>query len=167
VPYSPRDLPLAIDFLNTIWEKRFKEPLLTVRSTEKIVSLAFGCANLEDWKSRLADLYEVLRWVEVPDSQAIFDAQIERGAKIARLEVALKEMDPQFEHEEIATATHTLKDIVIVRNKVIHKDSPELIAALANLGIDYPVFDYAAAWDSIRARAAAALHAIRSFLQSI
>ncbi|MDO8433755.1 MAG: hypothetical protein Q7S58_15230 [Candidatus Binatus sp.] len=167
VPYSPRELPLAIDFLNAVWEKKFTEPLVRIRSAEKVASLGFPCANFEDFKARVGDLGEMLRWIEVPDEKVPEDRGVKREEKLIRLTVAMESVAPESEQENARRAIAILKDIVKVRNKMTHVGSPELIAALARLGIDFPISDYGLTWDAIRARAADALHAIRTAVQAL
>src|ERR1700693_3298899 len=45
VPYSPRELPMALDFLNSVWDKKYGEPLLEIQSAEITVSLGLAAAN--------------------------------------------------------------------------------------------------------------------------
>jgi hypothetical protein len=166
VPYSPRELPMAIDFLNSIWGKRNGEPLLEIRSAEITVSLGLPSANFEEFKSRIGDLAELLRWIDVEDAQLPGGAEINRSEKLNRLQACLQASTVDSDRDDVGVAVGALKDIVTVRNRLTHKGSPELIGALARLGIDFPIEDYASAWDGIRAKAAEALNLIRKVVQA-
>ena len=67
VPYSPRELPTALDFVNAIWKQVFRRPLLRLRFVEKTIALALGCANHDEFRSRLDDLNELFKLIDVPD----------------------------------------------------------------------------------------------------
>jgi hypothetical protein len=107
-----------------------------------------------------------LRWIEVDDSRLPSDAEIKRAEKLNRLHAFLQASAIDTDREEVGAAIGVLKDVVTVRNRLTHKGSPELIEALARLGIDFPIEDYAAAWDTIRAKAAEALNVIRKVVQA-
>jgi hypothetical protein len=51
VLYLPRELPTALDFLNTIWEKAFGHRLLRLRSVEKTAALSLDCATHEEFRA--------------------------------------------------------------------------------------------------------------------
>ena len=64
----------------------------------------------------------------------------------------------------VLDAIGNLRDINTVRNKLAHGGA-ELVEALNRLSIEYPIRDYAKAWDRVRAVTAEALTTIRSALQ--
>jgi hypothetical protein len=166
-PYSARELPMAIDFLNSVWEKRFGRPLISLRRAEITIGLALGCANPEDLKARLTDLGEALRWIAVDDDLLPGDTLVHRREKLNRLRECLRaKIDPN-QQEELTRVIDVLRDINEVRNCLTHKGSPKLVAALARLEIEYPPLDYGAAWDKIRAKAAEALSTIRGLVSSV
>ncbi|MDO8431106.1 MAG: hypothetical protein Q7S58_01710 [Candidatus Binatus sp.] len=167
VPYSPREVPMAIDFLNSVWKEKNGEPLMEIRSVEIIASLGFPCADYDEFSSRLGDLGDLLRWIDVRDDQLPSDTKIKRAEKLNRLQAFLRSIAFEKDSDDVVRAIGALKDLVIVRNRLTHKGSPELISALARLGIDFPIEDYALAWDTIRGKAAESLNLIRKIVQAI
>jgi hypothetical protein len=61
VPYSLRDLPIALDFLDAIWKQAFGAPLLRLRSVEKTAALSLACGARDEFTSRLGDLNELFK----------------------------------------------------------------------------------------------------------
>lgn len=67
VPFSPRDLPVTLDFLDVVWQQIFKHPLLGRLSTEKTAAIVLPCATKEELSSRLGDLNELFKRMDIPD----------------------------------------------------------------------------------------------------
>ena len=164
VPYAPRDLPVALDFLNAVWKQTFGHSLLRLRSVEKTAALSLPCATAEELKSRLGDLNELFKLMEVPDE--LLSQPIDRQQTFNRICACLEaKVQDNAERENAASAMDDLRAINDVRNKLTHGGS-ELAEALNRLDIEYPIRNYGQAWDQIRSKAAAALTTIRSALQS-
>jgi hypothetical protein len=165
-PYSPRELPTALDFLNAIWERAFGRPLLRLRSVEKTAALSLACATHEEFRARLDDLNELVKLIDIPDD--ILDAdgrQIDKQQTFKRMTACLElRVTDQAERERISDAMGDLRAMNTVRNKLAHGGA-ELVEALSRLRIDCPIRDYSKAWDTVRARTAEALTTIRSALQ--
>jgi len=87
VPYSPRDLPVALDFLDAVWKQAFGQQLLRFRSVEKIAALSWSCATADEFKSRLADLSELFKSMEVSD--ALLSVQVDKAQTFNRMLGAL------------------------------------------------------------------------------
>ena len=71
----------------------------------------------------------------------------------------------EAEHERVRGAVDNLRAVNMVRNKLTH-GGWELVKALNQLRIEYPISEYGKAWDRVRAKTAEALATIRSALQS-
>jgi hypothetical protein len=164
VAYTPRELPVALDFLDAVWKQTFGHPLVRLRSVEKTAALSLPCATIEEFRSRLGDLNELFKLMEIPDS--ILPTPIDPRQTFNRISACLAtKIVDSAELENVETAMGDLHAINVVRNKLTHGGS-QLAEALMRLGIDYPIRDYGQAWDQIRARTAAALTTIRSILQA-
>lgn len=171
-PYSPRELPTALDFLNVMWERSFKQPLFGKATFQKSASLSLPCGNQDEFIARVGDLNELLRKMDIPDkllpneNKSSGAHPIPEAEKLNRLSACLhKNLNPD-EEEQITKAIDILKAINVIRNKITHGGA-ELIGALQRLGIEYPIFDYEESWDRIRSRAAEALSMIRSSLETL
>jgi len=163
VPYTPRDLPVALDFLDAVWKQTFGHPLLRLRSVEKTAALSLPCATAEELKSRLGDLNELFKLMEVPDE--LLSEPIDRQQTFNRISACLEtKVRDAAERENAANAMDDLRAINVVRNKLTHGGS-ELADALNRLDIEYPIHNHGQIWDQIRSKAAAALTTIRSALQ--
>ena len=172
VPYSPRDLPTAFDFVNLVWRQAFKRPLYTKAEFQKPASLSLPCAGRDEFVARLGDLNELLRKIDIaeellPDDNKSSGKQpIPEAEKLHRLSACLRKALSPDEEVEIDTALGILKAINAVRNKLAHGGA-ELVEALRYLGIKYPIGDYAQTWDHMRSKAAEALTILRSSLETL
>lgn len=171
-PYSSRDLPVAFDFLNVIWQRVFKRLLFAKAGFQKSAALSLPCGNRDEFATRVGDLNELLRKMEIPDELLRDDNKlsgkhpIPEAEKLNRLSACLRSKLTSDEHDQIAHAIDILKAINVVRNKITHGGA-ELIDALRYLGIKHPINDYSESWDRIRAKAAEALSMIRSSLETL
>jgi len=172
VTFSPRDLPVAFDFLNVIWERFFKLPLFAKASFQKPATLSLACGSGDEFSMRVNDLNELLRKMEVPDellpedNRASGKQPIQAVEKLIRLSACLRSrLDPGGQ-ELVARAINILKAINVVRNKIAHGGA-ELVDALRFLSIKHPISDYSDSWDRIRSKAAEALTMIRSSVEAL
>jgi hypothetical protein len=166
VPYSPRELPTALDFLNAVWERAFGRPLLRLRSVEKTAALSLGCATHDEFRARLDDLNELFKLIDIPDELLDENGrQIEKQQTFKRMTACLEtRIKDEAERERVSDAIGDLRAMNTVRNKLAHGGA-ELVEALSQLRIEYPMRDYARAWDTVRAKTAEALTTVRSTLQ--
>jgi hypothetical protein len=166
VPYSPRELPTALDFLNAVWERAFGRPLLRLRSVEKTAALSLGCATHDEFRARLDDLNELFKLIDIPDELLDENGRkLEKQQTFRRMTACLElRITDEAERERISDAIGDFRAMNTVRNKLAHGGA-ELAEALSRLRIEYPIRDYAKAWDTVRARTAEALTTIRSALQ--
>jgi hypothetical protein len=171
-PYSSRDLPVAFDFLNVIWQRAFKRQLFMKAAFQKSAALSLPCGNRDEFATRVGDLNELLRKMEIPDELLPDDNKpsgkhpIPEAEKLNRLSGCIRSKLTSDEHDQIAHAIEILKTINVVRNKITHGGA-ELIDALRYLGMKYPIIDYSESWDRIRAKAAEALSIIRASLETL
>jgi hypothetical protein len=166
-PFSPRELAVALDFLGAVWKQAFSHPLVRLRSVEKTAALSLPCATQDEFKSRLGDLNELFKLMEIPEHvlPPAQRGQIDPQQTFRRMLACLQEkIQDTAERENVAPAMDDLRAINEVRNKLTH-DGSELAEALHRLGIEYPIRDYAQAWNQVRSKAAAALTTIRSALE--
>ena len=86
---------------------------------------------------------------------------------LTRLEVFLKSVLPDGSASHIDSATETLRHVADVRNALFQHSGIEHkgINALAQLGIEYPITDWQAAWTMIQRRAIDAFNGLREEIQ--
>ena len=171
VPYSPRELPTALEFLNTVWPRYFNEPLFKTAKFEKPASLSLPCGTRDEFLARLGDLNELLRAMDIPDehlpneNRAGGKKEIPKSEKLNRMSACLLNKLELDQSEPVRMAIDILRALNVVRNKLTH-GGVELINALRQLGIEYPIVDYSKAWDRVRGRAAEALTTVRECLDT-
>ena len=164
LPYTSRELLVAFDFLDAIWERRFKKRLLMRLQMERAGGLVLPCASEDEFRSRLSDLADVLKRIEA-EPQSTEGQKIPRGETLNRVKACLFETLGQAAFSEIESAVQTLADINTLRVHAQHTASKaDVVAAAGRLGITYPVVDYAETWRQIVHQATDALNRIRGAL---
>lgn len=159
---SPRSLVAALDYLDAIWQGRFHQPLVQLESAESAAKLALPVTNVDEFDGALSALADVLGHLRVPDRPTGEDQH-----PITRLGQFLPPKLKQANPERIAEALNNLNRIKTVRHGVQHaKARPKGADALAELGIGFPVSDWAWAWEMIKFHAVNALDAIREEIQA-
>ncbi|MFD3531666.1 hypothetical protein [Streptomyces sp. NPDC058664] len=72
-----------------------------------------------------------------------------------------------LDRDAVHQAVQLLDQIPVIRNSAIHpKPRPELASAHHALGLSFPVRDFTAAWDSVRAHAERAVGDLQEAIQS-
>ncbi len=157
----PLGFAATLDFLNTVWILKYKEPLIRLPSAAGITSIAASAASAADFDARLSALSEVLKGISVSKIPGVKPHPVQYlGAKL------LQEL-PIESHRRVRDAIDVLESSVMVRNAMQHAHAaPEAVAHLRTFGMTYPVTDWEAAWHRIRNAATSALWAIREELQS-
>jgi len=85
---------------------------------------------------------------------------------LARLQARLIETLPAEASDRVKAAVTTLQQVAQLRNSTFHDGSGHrAVAALATLGITYPVVDWSAAWHFIQVQVVRALEILRSEIQ--
>jgi hypothetical protein len=169
---SPLSLPLAIDFLDTVWRVwNGKDHLFTRRDAATDAQLALDCTTFDEFNARLSALAIVLKTLNVPPME---DPARQATAKLGPLEqlarFLLEELRESAAQERVARAVDELKCINRIRVGGQHggkKPSTQAVQAFQELGISFPPTDWGSAWDSVRTRAVEALSAIREEIQAI
>jgi hypothetical protein len=169
VPYSPRDLPIALDFLNMVWAEAFpKSRLLQLKSAEGVAGLVLPCGTRDEFAARLSELADVLKLFNVPD-ELLPDAKrtLDKSATLDRLVAALDRRFPEYDSVSVTRASAVLRAINKARWSLQHSGAAaDFPSALAQLGMEYPILNYAEAWNAIRTKAAEAVTAIRRAIQT-
>lgn len=167
-PVSPRELPTALDFLDTTWRPAFSRPLLRLRSAESVAGLVLPCSTREEFAQRLSELADLIKLMEIPDDLLPDEKKtLNKGETLNRLGAVLA---LKFGGEQTGAsdgAIEILQAINKARWAFQHSGaSRDLPVALAELGITYPIVDYGQAWDAVRAQAVESLSAIRKVVGS-
>lgn len=169
VPYSPRDLPAALDFLNIVWTLAFpKTRLLQLKSAESAAGLTFSCSRREEFAARLSELADTLKLMYVPDALLPdADKNLKKDATLDRIAAALESRFAEYDGAGVEWAIGQLRAINKARKAFQHSGaSGDLVGAMSKLGIEYPILDYGQAWDAIRSRAAESLSELRRAIQT-
>jgi hypothetical protein len=161
-------LPEAFDFLASVWRNVTKRQLFAFHRVGPAAGMAAAVFNRSDFSSRLSELGEVLKAMDIDGS--LIDPQRAQGlaadSALARLKIAIEGllMPPDL---EVATgAIDVLQDIVRIRVALQHQRAqPDLKTVPARLGIAYPP-DWPQAWEVVRHSAVGALRDLRQALES-
>jgi hypothetical protein len=146
LPYTPRELLLAFDFLDLIWERRFERRLLRRVEMQRTGGLVLPCGSEDEFRARLSDLADILKRFE-PELMSDEGRKIPQTETLNRLKACLREVLGAPTFPEIEAAIQTLTDINALRVYGQHSASKaDVFAAVARRGIPYPITDYADAW---------------------
>ena len=161
VPPPPRGLVGAIDYLDTVWQLRFKTKLVQIDSLERAAMLALPVETSDAFDAALSAFTDVLAHLSVPHQAEASDKH-----PLTNMGVLLNTRLKTANHERISKALTTLNRIKTVRHGVQHaKASPKAADALRELGIGYPIPSWAWAWDAIRFAGISAFDALREEIQ--
>lgn len=160
-PPPPRGLVGAIDYLDTVWQLRFKAKLVQVDSLERAAMLALPAETSDAFDAALSAFADVLGHLSVADQPAAIDQH-----PLTKLGVFLPARLSTASHNRIREAVTTLNRIKTVRNGMQHaKAAPAAAEALHELGVGYPVTNWSVAWDTIRLAGITAFDALREEIQ--
>lgn len=155
---APAALADAFDYLDAAWQLCFGNRLLNIRTAATVVELTSASRNLDEFKSRLSALDDLLKGFRIPDAQLPPGGSIPSDQTFKRMEAVLSSKLPPSDLAAIASSFDHLKAINRSRVALQHTDrASELPQALGVLGLAWPIIDYGAAWDTVRSRAVAAL----------
>jgi hypothetical protein len=161
VVMPPRDLVGAIDYLDTVWQLRFKAKLVQVDSLERVAMLALPVETADAFDAGLSAFADVLSHLSVVDQPGSADQH-----PITKLGAFLPGRLPLADHNRIQAALATLNRIKTVRHGMQHaKAAPAAAEALHELGVGYPIANWSAAWDAIRLAGIGAFDALREEIQ--
>lgn len=158
---SPRELPAALDYLNTVWRLRFGTRLLLLDSAERTCTLALDIDTAEEFDARLTALGDIFKSFQVGATPGVSGHPVDRIAAFL-----LTHLDEVAAHR-VDRAVGVLRAIVDIRNGSQHSNaSPQAANALVQLDLAYPVVNWATAWYQVRAHAVEALDALREEIQA-
>jgi hypothetical protein len=156
---SPLSLPEAIDYLNAIWRLQTGHALIRIGRAEAAAKLVLDCSGSDEFDSRLSALCSILDSMQVPDQPA---------SKLVNLRAYLQ---GELAEDSAARATVAVDDLRALFDLRVWRQhaGTETRAALGmeRLGISLPVVDWGHAWLLVRARAVAALSAIREEVETL
>jgi hypothetical protein len=151
-------LPEAIDYLNLVWHKLAREPLMRISRAEAAVKIALDCATADEFESRITALCTILGAISLPgrDEGKLIDLReyvIERlGAGGSRAAEAVDDLRAVF-------------DLRVWRQHAGTESRGT--RGMERLGIMLPVYDWGAAWAHVQGRTVTALSALREELEAI
>ncbi|WP_327744074.1 hypothetical protein OHO28_22025 [Streptomyces europaeiscabiei] len=156
---EPRALLRALNFLDVTYELVLGEALVVRPPMDRSSVLALDVDDEAAYNSGLVVLTDILRDFKVPGRNP--------GSGLLRLEEHLADKLPALDRDAVHQAVQLLDQIRVIRNSAVHpKPRPELAVAHHALGLPFPVRDFTAAWDSVRAHAERAVSNLQEAIQS-
>ncbi|MFJ4787612.1 hypothetical protein [Streptomyces sp. NPDC088794] len=156
---EPRALLRALNFLDVTYELVLGETLVVPPPMDRSSLLALDVGDEASYNSGLVVLTDILRDFKVPGRTP--------GSGLLRLEDHLVGKLPALDRDAVHQAVQLLDQVRVIRNSAVHpKPRPELAAAHHALGLRFPVRDFTAAWDSVRAHAELAVSNLQEAIQS-
>lgn len=160
-PPPPRGLVGSIDYFDNGFQLRFNKKLVHFDSLERAAMLALPAETSDAFDAALSAFADVLTHLSVPDQ-----ATAEDQHPLTKLGVFLPPRLPSANPERIAESLATLARTKTVRHGMQHATAARAAAeALHELGVGYPITDWARAWDAIRLAAIGAFDALREEIQ--
>ena len=155
---SPLSLPEAIDYLNAVWRLHADHALMRIGRAEAAAKLGLDAATVDEFESRLSGLCAILDGLTLPGG----------GHKLTDLDAYLRD---KLAEESAGRATEALGDLRALFGLRVwrqHEGTERRASeAMTRLGISLPVYDWGTAWRHVRARAVAALSALREEIETL
>ncbi len=164
--YTAPGLTQSLDYLDAIWRLKFgaRNNLIRIRSASATAALETNCSSREEFRSRLSDLADVLKLLNVPDA-LLSGEEIPPDQTFRRLASCLKSILDSEEMERVDRALKTLGAVNEARVALQHSATrANLARAFNTLGIPLPQPGWGECWDIVRAQAARALTVLSSEL---
>lgn len=156
---EPRALLRTLNFLDVTSELVLGHQLVSRPPMDRSSLLALGAVDEAAFQAGLVVLTDILRDLQVPGRTP--------ASGLGRLEGHLLGRLPAIDQAAVRQAVELLDQVRILRNSAVHpKPSPRLQAAHQALGLPFPVRDFTAAWDSVRAHAERALGRLQEEIQA-
>ncbi|SNX88749.1 hypothetical protein SAMN06272735_9250 [Streptomyces sp. TLI_55] len=156
---EPRALLRALNFLDIDYELVLGDTLVVPPPMDRSSLLALEVDDEGAYNSGLIVLTDILRDLKVPGRNP--------GSGLLRLEAHLASKLPSLDRDAVCRAVQLLDQIRVIRNSAVHpKPRPELTAAHHALGLPFPVRDFTAAWNRVRAHAERAVSDLQEAIQS-
>ncbi|MGW3635628.1 hypothetical protein ACWD7F_36860 [Streptomyces sp. NPDC005122] len=160
LPYQePRALLRALNFLDVTSELILRDRLVVRPPMDRSSLLALDVEDEAGFQAGLVVLTEILRDFKVPGKNP--------PTGLGRLKPHLVSLLPTIDQPDVEQAVELLDQIRVLRNSTVHpKPDPKLLAAHHALGLTFPIRDFSAAWDSVRAHAERALNRLQEAIQA-
>ncbi|MEV6029237.1 hypothetical protein [Streptomyces sp. NPDC052036] len=160
LPYAePRALLRALNFFDVTCELILDRGMVPRPPMDRSSLLALPASTEAEFQSGVVVLSEILRDLSVPGRNP--------SHALGRLDDYLVRRLPGIDQAAVESTVRRLDQIRMVRNSFIHpKPDPALIQAHHDLGLTFPVRDFAAGWDSVRAHAADSLGRLQEEIQA-
>lgn len=155
---SPVNLATALGYLDVTWQLHMGKRLQQeVTDLSGATSLAFDAGSEDEFRSRCSALMDLIKNWDVPGMPGAGG-----GHALQRLGAYLAAHLDEDDAGDADSALAVLDAVRRVRNGQQHADRSHVaFAALNELGIGGPPFDWTAAWSTIRERVTAALLDLR------
>ncbi|MGW6391241.1 hypothetical protein ACWFR1_12230 [Streptomyces sp. NPDC055103] len=160
LPFTePRALLRALNYLDVTSELILGRPLVSRPPMERSSLLALDADDEAMFQAGLVVLTDILRDLQVPGGTP--------SSGLSRLAGHLAQRLPAINQPVIQQTVELLDQIRVLRNSAVHpKPSLRLLAAHQALGLPFPVRDFTAAWDSVRAHAERAINRLQEEIQA-
>ncbi|MFD9591986.1 hypothetical protein ACFWA9_04405 [Kitasatospora sp. NPDC059973] len=156
---DPRALVRSIGFFDVTCELVIGRPLVKRPPLDRSGLLVLDVASEADFLAGLAALAELLGQLDIPKKNP--------PHALGRIADYLVVELPEVDRAAVERAVHTLDRIRVLRNSNIHtKPDAGLLEVHQGLGLSFPIRDYGAAWDSIRAHADRAFASLQEQIQA-
>jgi hypothetical protein len=153
-------LAAALDYFNAVWQLHFdqKKPIIRLSGAERIARLVYEVNTAEEFSSQVSCIADILKNMQVSGEGRI---------PLVRLQVSLKSRLPADSASRVDNAVDHLRYVADVRNAMFQHSGTEHrgINALGQLGIEYPITDWQAAWATVQHRTIDAFNALREEVQ--
>lgn len=159
---SSLSLPEAIDYLNVVWRLGVGNgrPLIAIARAEAAAKLALDCATADELDARLSAFCGMLDHLEIPG--------LEGRRKLNDLRTHLDSVLPPDSADRACGAIDDLRAFAALRGWRQHPGADDRGAnAMRRLGLQLPTADWDTAWGHLKARAVAALAAVREEVQAL
>jgi hypothetical protein len=139
-----------------------------VNRAADIAGLAELCRTADEFESRLSDLADVLKALQVDDALLPGGATIPKEETFNRITAVIEQRLLGAEKARAVHAIRTLRAVVDLRNAAQHSEAAgKRPTALSKLGLRFPITDYGETWDQVRAKSIDALAAIRAAVDTL
>ncbi|MEV8547698.1 hypothetical protein [Streptomyces sp. NPDC051572] len=156
---DPRALLRTLNFLDLTCELILGKSLVPRPPMDRSSLLALPASTEAEYQAGVVVLSEILRELGVPGRNP--------SHALGRIGDYLMRRLPGIDRAAIDPAVRRLDQIRMVRNSFVHpKPDPALIQAHHDLGLAFPVRDFAVGWDSVRAHAADSLGRLQEEIQA-
>lgn len=171
VSFSPLALADAFDHLSVVWQVAFGKDhrLLRPKRAADVIGLTQPCTTAEEFDSRMSDLIEVIKALEVHDALLPEGMRsIPKDQSLNRISGVLEARLVTDELPRAQRAIGLLRSVTSIRVAAQHGGAAaEEPKGLLALGIQFPIRDYAKAWDQVRSKTVGALTDLREAVATI